>query len=231
MAKLKSFPDMRSMSHVLTKLLYLSPERSLLYVTDTQHQGQPTHVFEHLSCFLPGLLALGVHSLPSSAFTNITDSLTSTYPLLSSYNLSDLHMWAATGLADTCWLMYADQPTGLGPEEVLMRTPESPREHPRAFNDSNGLWLDAMERWRLSGQDGSPPGIQQKKPEPDSTRKDYEVRKAGYLLRPEVYSTGFYKCFLVDLTGCSRRSSPYIICGKSLVMYDGGSEAGRYSRL
>ena len=43
-----------------------------------------SHEFEHLSCFLPGLLALGVYTLPEL-----------------SHRDKDLHMWAARGLAYT----------------------------------------------------------------------------------------------------------------------------------
>lgn len=51
----------------------------MLYVTDISF-GEPTYKFEHLSCFLPGLLALGVHTLE-----------------LSPRDL-ERHSWAAEGL-------------------------------------------------------------------------------------------------------------------------------------
>ncbi|KAF7330402.1 alpha-1,2-Mannosidase [Mycena venus] len=62
---------LRATTHILTTLLYVSPTRHLLYVTDTSsatfdHAGRPTHKLEHLSCFLPGLLALGAHTAPPS---------------------------------------------------------------------------------------------------------------------------------------------------------------------
>lgn len=34
--------------------------------------------------------------------------------------LRDIHMWAAQGIAQTCYLTYADMESGLGPDEVLM---------------------------------------------------------------------------------------------------------------
>ena len=54
--------DLRATRGILETLFYLSPERNLLYVTDT-HGGIPTRKFEHLLCFYPGLLALALHTL------------------------------------------------------------------------------------------------------------------------------------------------------------------------
>ncbi|TFK39934.1 seven-hairpin glycosidase [Crucibulum laeve] len=93
---------LQSMSGILNKLLYLTPTRQLLYVTDIQN-NYPTHIFEHLSCFLPGLLALGVYSLPDLSKRD-----------------KELHTWAAKGLAETCWATYFDTTTGLGPDEIAM---------------------------------------------------------------------------------------------------------------
>lgn len=50
----------------------------------------------HLSCFLPGTLALGYH-----------------------YGLPKWHLKFAEELAATCYYMYQSQPTGLAPESVL----------------------------------------------------------------------------------------------------------------
>ena len=55
------------------------------------------HDFQHLSCFLAGLFALGTATIPE---------------------LDPRHAWAAEGLAHTCWITYADTATGLGPESV-----------------------------------------------------------------------------------------------------------------
>ena len=189
---------MRSVNQILTNLLYLSPDRSLLYVTNTLDSGQPTHVFEQFSCFLPGLLALGVHSLPPSAFATEPGLRNpALQQLLTSYNLSDLHMWAALGLGESCWLMYADQPTGLGPEEIFMRTQGTSFDQEDDTNLHNrisgsGLWIYALEDWRLGGEHGVPPGLEPKSPVSDLAERDYVVRKAEYLLRPEVRS--WLKC-------------------------------------
>lgn len=117
------------------------------------------------------------------------------YSTLSKYNLKDVHLWAAEGLAQTCWLTYADQPTGLGPEEVRMKTTKG----------AGYLWVDALEKWKTSGARGIPPGVGDKSQvvytEAERLRgtgrgRDYGVLKSGYLLRPEV---------CVSSVGCSGR--------------------------
>jgi hypothetical protein len=54
---------LRSVNAILDNLTYLSPNRNLLYVTDASVNPDgkiiPTHMFEHLTCFLPGMLPLG----------------------------------------------------------------------------------------------------------------------------------------------------------------------------
>ncbi|KAL0067240.1 hypothetical protein AAF712_005810 [Marasmius tenuissimus] len=185
---------LRATTHLITNLLYLSPNRNLLYVTDSTH-GTPTHVFEHLSCFLPGLLVLGAKTLPLDNLESLGIDLNELasdfgdagkgYRLLSTYNLKDLHMWAAEGLAQTCYLSYADQPTGLGPDEMQFWTPRS----------EGFPWMDIVESWRKSGSRGSPPGVGVKSPvrltrqqrlKGDFKPRDYSLRKTTYLLRPET---------------------------------------------
>ncbi|KAI0825538.1 seven-hairpin glycosidase [Irpex lacteus] len=174
----------KTINRVLTTLLYVSPNRGLLYVTDATRADMtggpmPTHKFEHLSCFLPGLIALGVHTLPDNAFDN-------TRPMgltiqdedeVLKYNWKELHMIAARGLGEACIQMYEDQPTGLGPEEVQ-------------FHGDGELWIRRMREWRVGGKKGSPPGIGAKG-RIDGKREDYILRKWGYLLRPETLESVF----------------------------------------
>ncbi|KAF5355355.1 hypothetical protein D9758_006099 [Tetrapyrgos nigripes] len=194
---------LRATTHVIANLIYVSPTRHLLYVTDTdtspyEKRATPSHNFEHLSCFFPGLLALGAHTLPLDNLESLGinfESLGSeskfghagkAYKLLSQYNLKDLHLWAAEGIAETCWLTYADMPTGLGPDEVTMYTEKRSEGY---------LWMDAMERWRASGSRGIPPGTGDKDPvvyteqerlRGGNRRRDYAIRRKKYLLRPET---------------------------------------------
>ncbi|KAG5636779.1 hypothetical protein H0H81_006893 [Sphagnurus paluster] len=209
-ASLKMY--IRATTHIITKLLYMTPNRHLLYVTDQKVDQSgttyPTHIFEHLSCFLPGLLALGAHTLPldklDSLGINLEDisergrysDAARNYEMLIQYDLKKLHLWAAEGLAQTCWLTYADQETGLGPDEVVMTTPEPKKVWDARLGvwrvqRQDLLWIDAMKKWKKSGSRGVPPGLHDTKPisyERDGSkiRKDYALRKTEYLLRPET---------------------------------------------
>jgi mannosyl-oligosaccharide alpha-1,2-mannosidase len=134
----------------------MTKDRQLMFVTDLSF-GQPSGKLEHLSCFLPGLLALGAHRLPSLSAEE-----------------RQLHLWAAEGLAHTCWLTYADSPTGLGPDEAVFPTWTSER------------WVDVLDQWKGNGSHGRPPATGQAEPEHDQSKQNYNVLHDGYLLRPEV---------------------------------------------
>ncbi|KAI0729958.1 glycoside hydrolase [Fomitopsis betulina] len=159
----------RASTSIIENLLYLTPKRQLLYVTDVTN-GNPSHTFEHLSCFLPGLLALGAHTLGPAL-----DPRT-----------RDIHAWAAQGLAYTCWMTYADHDTGLGPD--VMRMDHIVRNEKNPYG---GLWLNQIEQWEAAGKPGGlPPGLREGPPMPAGTR-DYRPAKAAYLLRPETVES-FY---------------------------------------
>ena len=151
--------DLKSIKGIIENLLYLSPNRHLLYATDT-NRGVPTRNLEHLSCFLPGVLVLGTHTLDMS--------------------LSDreLHEWAARGLAYTCYLTYADQPSGLGPDIMVMDA---------WSGEGTGRWIDHVNDWIEAGRPGDvPPGLHEPPPVKDGSGKDYRISRGDYLLRPEV---------------------------------------------
>lgn len=200
--------DIKATTHILTNLFYTSPTRHLLYVTDTLPDGKtPTHTLEHLSCFLPGLLALGAHTLPldnlASMGINLDDlakdmnaKSKADYAKMGLYNLKDIHLWAAEGLAQTCFLTYADQQSRLGPDEIVMyHTPDPKNPYNRIVGP---LWFETLDSWRKSGSRGLPPGLTQKAPviydrqdelkglSKGKPSRDYVIRKTGYLLRPEV---------------------------------------------
>lgn len=152
--------DLRAVESIIDTLLYVTPNRNLLYVTDVSG-GTPSFKFEHLSCFLPGMLALGVHTLDLPPATK------------------ELHLWAAEGIATTCWLSYADQPSGLGPDEMTMTRPDPPY--------SSSKWTTQLAHWESSGRPGGiPPGLGNSKPEHNIGSRDYYLYKTSYLLRPEV---------------------------------------------
>lgn len=169
---------------IISNLLHLTPNRKLLYVTDVSSGPSyiPSHTLEHLSCFLPGLLALGVHTIPETHL-NGRDR--------------ELHAWAAEGLAETCWATYADTPSGLGPDEASMK-PWPSKTGKFAKDDSDddvkigSRWIAHVERWEREGKpDGKPPGARIIVPEPNPDKRDWIVMKDGYLLRPETIET-FY---------------------------------------
>ncbi|KAJ7289221.1 glycoside hydrolase family 47 protein [Mycena rebaudengoi] len=192
---------LRTTTHILTNMLYLSPTRRLLYVTDVegstqQHPGRPTHKMEHLSCFLPGMLALGAHTLPLDDLAAHGVDLRALgagfgwaeqgYETLArAPSLRDVHLWAAAGLAETCYMLYADMHTGLGPELVVMH--------------DGRRWIEAVDEWR-AGMKGLasfksrplPPGVGEgTKPVVDvevgsGQGRDYSIRNSVYLLRPET---------------------------------------------
>ncbi|THU86220.1 glycoside hydrolase family 47 protein [Dendrothele bispora CBS 962.96] len=151
---------LKAANSIIDHLLYITPDRELLYVTDSEIyrpprddddttatatttetenpngiRHNPSHTFEHLSCFLPGLLALGTHTLDLSPADK------------------ERHEWAAIGLGYTCWLTYADQATGLGPDEVTMK---------HWLKDEEGLWVNQLEEWEKKGRPtGRPPGLRE----------------------------------------------------------------------
>ncbi|KAG5353571.1 hypothetical protein C0989_005544 [Termitomyces sp. Mn162] len=212
-ASLKMY--LRATTHIITNLLYISPTRHLLYVTDEimnfkSGKSYPTHNFEHLSCFLPGLLALGAHTLPlddlQSLGINLDDidsdgtfgTARIDHETLAGFNLKKLHLWAAEGLAQTCYLTYADQPTGLGPDEMIFNTAPPKKSWDSTASQWRAaqgiLWLKVMKKWKKSGSRGVPPGLEDKKPVAPNrmnyrelrSNRDYEMNKVAYLLRPET---------------------------------------------
>lgn len=80
---------------VINNLFYLSPNRKLLYVTDTadSREPYPSGKLEHLSCFLPGMIALGAKYMD-----NDDDANADFDP-----EMKEIWEWAAKGLATTCW--------------------------------------------------------------------------------------------------------------------------------
>jgi mannosyl-oligosaccharide alpha-1,2-mannosidase len=162
--------DLRSANAILDHLTYISPRRHLLYVTDadvgTDDDFSPSHIFEHLTCFLPGMLALGAATLP---------------------DMPPTHMWAARGLAQTCWTLYADSPTGLSPDEVIISTKSESDDG----SQWDGLWATHLAQWEQSGARGDPPGLQLAEPVLDANQREYQPTKAVFLLRPETVES-FY---------------------------------------
>jgi mannosyl-oligosaccharide alpha-1,2-mannosidase len=127
----------------------------------------PSHKLEHLACFLPGVLALGAVTLPDAPRR---------------------HMWAARAFAQTCWMLYADSPSGLAPDEVMMRSTPTPGHD----TPSSSLWVTHLEKWERSGSLGDPPGVRPVAPVRGSgSPPEYLPINTGYFLRPETLES-FY---------------------------------------
>ncbi|KAI0060718.1 seven-hairpin glycosidase [Artomyces pyxidatus] len=157
----------RSANAILDNLLFVTHTRGLLYVTDTTAPHVPTHIFEHLSCFLPGVLALGASTLPESSLSDAQ---------------RERHLFAARGLAQTCWALYNDAQTGLAPDEVQMHVPSGA---------SAARWGDLMHEWEKAGRPGLAPGTGDPAQVRQESAREYSPRKRAWLLRPEAVES-FY---------------------------------------
>ena len=152
--------DIKSATGIINKLIYQTPNRGLLYVGDIL-LGKFDHRLEHYSCYLPGVLALGAFTLPDTEL---------------SPKQKEIHRWAAHGLAYTCAMLYADEESGIGPEEIKI-TMEGDRKR----------WMDVVDEWELGGRQGDvPPGMGEPAPERDFSKRDYSLYRSYYNLRPEV---------------------------------------------
>lgn len=118
-------------------------------------------------------------------------------------------MRVARGLATTCYVLYADTPTGVGPEEVFFDAPSNVDQSPHSEfkNFTRARWRERLIEWEASGRHLPLVGTERWGPEVEESvvlrgmgksmgkggdrEQDYRIRgSAGYLLRPEV-STRF----------------------------------------
>ena len=116
----------------------------------------------------------------------------------------EIHRWAAHGLAYTCAVLYADQKSGLGPDQIRMR-------------GKGRRWMEVVEEWevarlrgggRRQGDDGDgevPPGMGEPEPELDPGKRDYFSTNGNYYLRPEVSKKEFnsFFSFFFSLLQCT----------------------------
>jgi len=190
----------------ISQLVFVSPHRHLIYITDI-NEHSVTGQFEHLSCFFPALLALG-----NSTLSSLTP------------NEIELHQMAALGLAESCWLLYKDTKTGLGPEDVLF-DPFKPGDM------QSGRFIEHYDAWVAAGRRGAGPIGFNPPPKPMESRlylaqhRDYSVQHREYNLRPEV------SCWaLSTLSGSltfSRLSRQCMSCGRRQKIPSGVNETGK----
>lgn len=164
-------------------MTYVSTTRNLVYISDI-HYELPAYKMEHLSCFYPGLLSLGTELLRSGDAPSDTEAEGLQNVELPD-SLRERHRWAAEAIAETCWAMYADNPTGLGSEEIVFdrpllpeTTPVSPAQDTLGDADTvmtpktsrvyyvpvgveHNRWWTTVDKWEANGRPGTtPPGIQ-----------------------------------------------------------------------
>jgi len=150
---------MKSATGIINNLIYITNKRGIMYVGDIEN-NMMVHRLEHLSCYLPGVLALGAFTLDLTP------------------EEKELHQWAAHGLASTCAVTYADQATGLGPDQVHM--------------PAGKKWVDELAKWKAGGRNGTAPGVGYPTPEKMSENRDYfSGWPDAYLLRPETVESIF----------------------------------------
>ncbi|CAE6478660.1 unnamed protein product [Rhizoctonia solani] len=155
---------------IISHMLYISPNRKLLYITDISgSEHSPSGKLEHLSCFLPGLFALGANQLTEK------EGMTK--------QRKERYMWAAIGLTNTCIGVYEDMQTGksrLGAEIVQ-------------FQGKNPKWIDELTKWeRTRGPGDLPPGVSTKWTRVESDgQRDYSTSDPRWLSRPETLESVF----------------------------------------
>lgn len=111
-------------------------------------------------------------------------------------------MLAAQGLATTCYALYKDSKSSIGPDEVVFEPPVA-TTLPYTKNYTTGRWRERVRKWEESGREGtligtSLNGWELTKEEADRAanpvgnaeylgrRRDYSIRNGKYMLRPEV---------------------------------------------
>ncbi|KJA15404.1 glycoside hydrolase family 47 protein [Hypholoma sublateritium FD-334 SS-4] len=153
--------DIKSANGIVNNLIYVTPNRGLMYAGDIDNKKFIPR-YQHLTCYLPGMLMLGVSVLQ--------------------YDLTETekehHKWVAEGLAYTCYISYRDQKTNLGPEILGMVTGKR--------------WMDEVTAWKASGRVGNPPGLSEPPAEKDKAKRDYSNWDSKYMLRPETVESIYY---------------------------------------
>jgi len=145
----------KSATGIINNLVYHTWTRGLLYVVDAIYR----HRLEQLSCYLPGILALGASTLSDTELPP---------------KQKEIHRWAAHGLAYTCVISYEDQKSALGPDQIRM--------------PGNGRrWMELIDEWESEGRNCDlPPGMGEPELERDSAKRYYFSPHPNHLLRPEV---------------------------------------------
>ena len=113
-----------------------------------------------------------------------TDYLCRTLGVATIPGLPPRHAWAAEGLTHTCYILYADSPMGLAPDQLKFRDPSIGEK-----------WTVSVDRWEKTGSHGGvPPGVNQAIPVKGNQTKEYVIRDPYNPLRPEVSAPDIISC-------------------------------------
>ncbi len=109
---------------------------------------------EHLSCFYPGLLALGSELLNSTIKGSSEPEL--------ERDMRDRYAWAAESIAETCYLVCANNPTHVGHETVYFVRCSLILNAARIYSivqtsGKNRNWWDEVDSWVKNGKGGGKP--------------------------------------------------------------------------
>jgi len=163
-----------TVSSVLQHMVYKTQPRNYTYIAELNGPGQPaTHVMEHLTCFAGGMFALGAQGNTSAR---------------------DLRLGAE--VTATCREFYAQMPTGIGAEVMML-------------NPQGSTATGSTAQLGVGGAGSSPQPPQPPQPPPvlgadgRPLTKDFAPvpRSAHYILRPETLESIF---IMFRLTGDSK---------------------------
>jgi len=96
--------------------LILRTQGGLTYVAE-ENNNRITHKMDHLACFVGGMLVYGARTLPQSEVDKVWE-------------------FTAAGITDTCYQMYARQPSHLAPECVALRPEKNSPEDMTVWNNA-----------------------------------------------------------------------------------------------
>jgi hypothetical protein len=130
---------LQAMDEMIAKLVFTSPE-GYTYVAEFD-RNQVKHKFDHLVCFVPGMLALGAHSGAVGGAK------------------AERYVELAGALTHTCWQMYHRMPSGGG---CGLRPGWGPCRHPAAvaiLTISPVMWFPASPLTPSEGRARQPPAV------------------------------------------------------------------------
>uniref|UniRef100_A0A061RG39 alpha-1,2-Mannosidase n=1 Tax=Tetraselmis sp. GSL018 TaxID=582737 RepID=A0A061RG39_9CHLO len=107
----------QAMDEMLERLIHKTTPSGFTYVAELSRSGALVHKMDHLACFVPGMLALGVHHKAVQGAK------------------AERYLEVAKGLTETCYQMYRRMPSGIAPEYIEIKNGQDFVTNPKAsFN-------------------------------------------------------------------------------------------------